>query len=169
MRPRKHVPLSHTQRSTAISTVPWTPASLVWGLESWPTGGELIIFTTQLYCTPSEHASTLTTTVRIQYRAVCQLATRYGLASAQQRALAAGVLVILWTLEAAERHSRVRGDGMECAHGPRAAVRQLSGRTQPDGRVRSTAPIEGLRKGVASAIKRWRTTVPSEALQDLKF
>ena len=65
------------------------------------------------------------------YRAERPLSNRHALASALQHSLAAGLLVIWWTVAKAERPSRERRVGVECAEPASGVVRPLPGLTEP--------------------------------------
>ena len=72
--------------------------------------------------------------------------------SAQQGSIDAGVLIICWTLARAERLSRERRHGLECAHGPRAVARLLPGLMEPhESRRLSVYAAPPLKGGVALA------------------
>ena len=82
------------------------------------------------------------------YRAESPLSNRHALASALQHSLAAGLLVIWWTVAKAERPSRERRVGVECAEAASGVVRPLPGLMGPPDTWKSTCiQVEGVERG----------------------
>ena len=81
------------------------------------------------------------------YRAESPLSNRHALASALQHSLAAGPLVIRWTVTKAERLSRERKVGVECAEAASGAVRPLTSLAESSSNVAKSDRIEALWKG----------------------